>query len=49
MRIYCINLEHRGDRKQLSLEQFTKMGVSHDKVMYPHFTKDKRGGGIWLL
>ena len=42
--IYCINLEHRKDRKQHSLEQFTKMGVSHDNGVYPHFTKDKRGG-----
>jgi GR25 family glycosyltransferase involved in LPS biosynthesis len=44
MRIYCINLEHRSDRKKHSLEQFTKMGVSHDNVVYPHFTKDKRRG-----
>jgi GR25 family glycosyltransferase involved in LPS biosynthesis len=44
MRIYCINLEHRIDRKQHSMEQFTRMGVSHDTVVYPHFTKDYRGG-----
>ena len=44
MRIYCINLKHRKDRKQHSLEQFTKMGILHDNVVYPHFTKDKRGG-----
>lgn len=44
MRIYCINLEHRKDRKQHSLEQFTKMGIPHDTVVYPHFTKDERGG-----
>lgn len=44
MRIYCINLENRKDRKQQSLKQFTRMGIPHDKVIYPHFTKDKRGG-----
>jgi GR25 family glycosyltransferase involved in LPS biosynthesis len=44
MRIYCINLEHRKDRKKHSLEQFTNMGIPHDTVVYPHFTKDKRGG-----
>ena len=44
MRIYCINLEHRKDRKKHSLEQFTKMGIPHDNVLYLHFTKDKRGG-----
>lgn len=44
MRIYCINLEHRKDRKQHSLEQFTKMEMPHDNVVYPRFTKDNRGG-----
>jgi GR25 family glycosyltransferase involved in LPS biosynthesis len=44
MRIYCVNLEHRKDRKKHSLEQFTKLGVPHDNVVYPHFEKDKRGG-----
>lgn len=44
MRIYCINLEHRKDRKQHSLEQFTKMEIPHDNVVYPRFTKDNRGG-----
>ena len=42
--IYCINLEHRIDRKEHSLIQFTKLGVPHEKVIYPHFTKDTRGG-----
>ena len=42
--IYCINLEHRQDRKEHSLKQFAKLGISHDKVIYPHFVKDKRGG-----
>jgi hypothetical protein len=49
MRIYCINLEHRKDRKQHSLEQIRKMCVSHDNVVYPHFTKDKRGGHMVVL
>lgn len=42
--IYCINLEHRGDRKKHSLEQFEKIGISSDNVIYPHFVKDPRGG-----
>lgn len=42
--IYCINLEHRKDRKQHSLEQLKKLGVSLDNVIYPKLTKDKRGG-----
>ena len=42
--IYCINLEHRKDRKEHSITQFTKLDVPHDKVIYPHFTKDTRGG-----
>lgn len=44
MVIYCINLEHRKDRKKHSLEQFTKMDISHDNVVYLHFIKDKRSG-----
>lgn len=42
--VFCINLEHRADRKKHSLEQFTKLGIQHDKVIYPNFTKDIRGG-----
>jgi GR25 family glycosyltransferase involved in LPS biosynthesis len=42
--IYCINLEHRKDRKEYSFTQFQKLDISHNKVIYPHFTKDKRGG-----
>ena len=42
--IYCINLEHRQDRKEHSLKQFAKLGISPDTVIYPHFVKDKRGG-----
>ena len=42
--IYCINLEHRQDRKEHSLKQFAKLGISSDTVIYPHFVKDKRGG-----
>lgn len=44
MVIYCINLEHRKDRKIHSLYQFTKMDIPHESIIYPHFTKDKRGG-----
>ena len=42
--IYCINLEHRKDRKEHSLKQFAKLGISADTVIYPNFVKDKRGG-----
>ena len=42
--IYCINLEHRKDRKEHSLTQFVKLGISPETVVYPHFVKDKRGG-----
>ena len=42
--IYCINLEHRKDRKEHSLEEFTKLDIPHEKLIYPHFTKDLRGG-----
>lgn len=44
MIIYCINLEHRKDRKTHSLKQFNKMDIPYDKVVYLHFTKDKRSG-----
>lgn len=44
MRIYCINLEHRKDRRIHSFKQFIKLGIAYNKVIYPHFTKDKRGG-----
>jgi len=42
--VYCINLEHREDRKKHSLDQFEKIGISSDNVIYPHFVKDPRGG-----
>lgn len=42
--IYCINLQHRKDRKEHSLKQFEQLGISPEKVLYPHFTKDDRGG-----
>jgi GR25 family glycosyltransferase involved in LPS biosynthesis len=42
--VYCINLEHREDRKKHSLDQFEKIGISSDNVIYPHFIKDPRGG-----
>jgi len=42
--IYCINLKDRTDRKEYSLNQFTKLNIPHDNVIYPEFKKDKRGG-----
>jgi GR25 family glycosyltransferase involved in LPS biosynthesis len=42
--IYCINLEHRKDRKKHSMTQFTNLGFLPNKVNYPHFIKDSRGG-----
>ena len=42
--IYCINLKHRKDRKKHSLKEFKKLGLSSDKIIYPNFIKDKRGG-----
>ncbi len=47
--IYCINLEHRKDRKEHTIKEFEKMGIDHNKVIYPHFTKHKGGGCIWLF
>jgi hypothetical protein len=44
MPIYCINLKHRTDRKQHSFNEFKKIGISPDKVIYLPFTKDNRGG-----
>jgi len=42
--IYCINLEHRTDRKQHTIKEFEKLEIPHNKVIYPHFTKHKEGG-----
>jgi GR25 family glycosyltransferase involved in LPS biosynthesis len=42
--IYCINLEHREDRKQHSLKEFTKLGIQDNQVTYPKIVKDTRGG-----
>jgi GR25 family glycosyltransferase involved in LPS biosynthesis len=42
--IYCINLQHRGDRKIHSYNEFRKIGISPNKVIYPPFVKDTRGG-----
>ena len=44
--IYCINLEHRIDRKQHTKEQFAKLNVPLDSVTYPRFTKDLSGGSF---
>ena len=40
--VYCINLENRTDRKKHTEEQFKILNI--DNVIYPVFTKDKRGG-----
>lgn len=42
--IYCINLEHRKDRKEHTIKEFEKLNIPLHKVIYPHFTKDSRGG-----
>ena len=42
--IYCINLEHRKDRKEHSIRQFTNLGISLNSVIYPYLKKDPRGG-----
>ena len=42
--IYCINLEHRTDRKKHSAQQFKKLDILHTNVIYPYFIKDTRGG-----
>lgn len=44
MPIYCINLKHRTDRKEHSLNEFKKIGVSEDKIIYLPFTKHAQGG-----
>ena len=43
--IYCINLEYRKDRKKHSFEQFAKLGISKDNVIYLQFIKDNTGYG----
>jgi len=42
--IYCINLHHRKDRKEHTIKEFEKLDIPLHKVIYPHFTKDSRGG-----
>jgi len=42
MSVYCINLKHRTDRKQHSIQEFKKIGIP--KVIYLPFVKDIRGG-----
>ena len=42
--IYCINLQHRNDRKLHSLNEFKKINIPLNKVTYLEFKKDKRGG-----
>lgn len=40
--VYCINLEHRKDRKEHTLNEFHTLGL--ENVIYPHFIKDIKGG-----
>ena len=42
--IYCINLHNRIDRKQHAKEQFKKLNIPLDSVIFPYFTKDLSGG-----
>lgn len=42
--IYCINLQHRNDRKIHSQSEFKKIGINTKQVIYPPFVKDPRGG-----
>lgn len=42
--IYCINLENRQDRKQHTFQEFEKIDISLNDVIYLPFTKDIRGG-----
>ena len=44
--IYCINLEHRKDRKEHTIKEFEKLDIPYNKVIYPHFTKHKGGGHL---
>ena len=41
--VYCINLQERTDRKELSQIQFHKLNLFNN-VIYPIFYKDVRGG-----
>ena len=42
--IYCINLEHRKDRKEHTLQQLAKLEIPAENVSFPRLTKDARGG-----
>lgn len=43
--IFCINLEHRTDRKESSLKEFSKLGFDKNDIhYYPNLKKDPRGG-----
>lgn len=42
--VYCINLEHRADRRAHSRAQFALLSISPDRVIYLPFAKDIRGG-----
>ena len=42
--IYCINLQTRIDRKQHSKEQFLKLNIPLNSVIFPPFEKDLSGG-----
>lgn len=42
--VYCINLQHRKDRREHTKTQFKKLNIPIDKVIYPNLKKDIRGG-----
>jgi GR25 family glycosyltransferase involved in LPS biosynthesis len=42
--IYCINLQHRQDRKQHTQTEFMKIDIAPEMVIYPRLVKDPRGG-----
>jgi GR25 family glycosyltransferase involved in LPS biosynthesis len=42
--IYCINLQHRKDRKIHTQKEFKKIGIDVNQVIYPPLVKDPRGG-----
>lgn len=42
--VYCINLQHRKDRRLHTLNEFSKLNIPVNKVNYPYFTKNAKGG-----
>lgn len=42
--IYCINLVERTDRKQHVINEFSKINIDSNNVIFLHLTKDIKGG-----